>query len=548
VASQESPPPPAGARLPDPQPSSPFVVAVPRPLERFGWWPALLAGALALTVYVLTLAPGLTFDNYGTDGGDLITAAYSLGVPHPTGYPTYTLLAWLFTRLPLGVIAYRVNLLSAFCAAGTVVLTFRIAQYLLPAAGPELDVSGAGLLPSAVALNLAFSSLLWSQAVISEVYALLAFLAALLFWLLLRWQEGGRAPYLWLAALVFGLGLGNHVTLAFAALFALVLLWPQRARWWRPPVLLAILCFFLAGLGVYAYLPLAARHQPLVNWGNPQTWRGFLWVVTAKQYQPFAFGLDMAAIPGRLAAWAGLLGQQFGWWGLVLVLVGAWSWWRRDRVLSLAALTWMLSVGGYAFLYDTGDSHIYLISVLPFLALCWGEGVVGLIRMVRSRARRWRRLVLVAIALLPLLSLGLHWGDADPDDDWQVHTYCVQVLAAVEPGALILVRGDRPTFALWYAVYAERQRTDVAIVSGPLLAFVWYREHVRHLYPHLVVQEPEAGKVTIDDLVRDTIAKNLERLPVYATDPSDAWKTAYDFVRVGDAQIYRAVEGGGASQ
>jgi 4-amino-4-deoxy-L-arabinose transferase-like glycosyltransferase len=514
---------------------------LPDTLERFGWWPALAVGALALTVYVLTLAPGLSFDNYGTDGGDLIAAAYSLGVPHPTGYPTYTLLAWLFTRLPLGVVAYRVNLLSAVCAAATVTLCFRLAQRLLPVGEPEADANAAWLLPTATALTLAFSSLLWSQAVISEVYALLALLAALLFWLLFRWRQGGGNRYLWLAALVFGLGLGNHVTLAFAAPAVLLLLWPERARWARPHVLLGGLCLFAVGLAVYAYLPLAARHQPPVNWGNPQTWRGFLWVVTARQYQPFAFGLDAAAMPGRLASWAGLLGQQFGWWGLALALMGAWSWWRRGRVLSLAALAWGLPVAGYAFLYDTGDSHVYLAPVLLFWALCWGEGARGLMRLAKPAARPGRRLILVAIALLPLLSLGLHWQQADPDDDWLVHAYS-QALEAVEPGALILVRGDRPTFALWYGVYAEQQRTDVAIVSGPLLAFVWYRDHIRHLYPDLVVEEPGIGEVTINDLVRGMIANNLSQRPIYATDPSEAWKTSYDFVEEGSLPVYRAVE------
>ena len=512
------------------------------PLDRLGWWPALGAGALAFLVYVLTLAPGLSSDNYGTDGGDLIAAAYNLGVPHPTGYPTYTLLAWLFTLLPVGVIAYRVNLLSAVCAAGTVFLCFRLAQHLLPSGDLKADAHAAWLLPLATALTLAFSSLLWSQAVISEVYALLALLAALLLWLLLRWRQGGGDHHLGLAALVFGLGLGNHVMLAFAAPAVLVLLWPERARWWRPGVLLPVLGLFVAGLGVYAYLPLAARNRPPVNWGNPQTWRGFLWVVTAKQYQQFAFGLDAAAIPGRLAAWAQLLGQQFGWWGLALALIGARSCWKRHRLLALAALAWALPVAAYAFLYDTGDSHVYLIAPLLFLALFWGEGAAGLVRLARRLAHPWRRLTLVAIAFLPLLSLGLHWGEADPNDDWLLHAYFTQALDAVEPGALILVRGDRPTFALWYGVYAEQQRTDVAVVSGPLLAFIWYRDHVRHLYPDLVVAEPGAGPVTIDDLARDMIANNLPQRSVYATDPSEAWKATYDFLQEDGAPVYRAVE------
>lgn len=513
------------------------------------WWPALVAGALALTIYVLTLAPGLTLDNYGTDGGDLIAAAYHLGVPHPTGYPTYTLLAWLFTRLPMGVVAYRVNLLSAVCAAGAVVLFFRLVQRLLPdLAGAEDPASPLVLLlPAASALTLAFSSLLWSQAVITEVYALLAFLAALLLWLLLRWRAGAADRCLYLAALVLGLGLGNHVTLIFAAPAALVLLWPQRRRWLRPRLLLVALALFLLGLSVYAYLPLAARHRPPVNWGNPQTWRGFLWLVTARQYQQFAFGLDLAAIPGRLADWAALLGRQFGWWGLALALVGARSWWRRDRTLALAGLAWILPLAGYAFFYDTGDAHIYLLPALLFLALCWGQGAADLLRLAQDWAPRWRRdrvraLTLAAVALLPLLSLGLHWGAVDPDDDWQVHAYIHQALEPVAPGALVLVRGDRPTFALWYGVYVEGQRPDVAVVSGPLLAFIWYREHVRYLYPHLVIPEPGGGEVTIDDLARDLVAANLPRRPVYVTDPSDDLKTWYDFVEEGDAPIYRPLE------
>jgi hypothetical protein len=108
----------------------------------------------------------------------------------------------------------------------------------------------------------------------------------------------------------------------------------------------------------------------------------------------------------------------------------------------------------------------------------------------------------------------------------------------VEPDSLVVVRGDRPTFALWYAVYAEERRPDVAVVSGPLLAFIWYRDHVRRLYPHLVLNEPTAtSEVTTDDLVRELIAQNMPRMTVYATDPSDPWKAWFDFIQEG-APIY----------
>ena len=62
-------------------------------------------------VYLATLAPDITWAYQGTDGGDLITAAYTLGVPHPSGYPTYVLMGWLFSKLPVGTIAWRFNFL-----------------------------------------------------------------------------------------------------------------------------------------------------------------------------------------------------------------------------------------------------------------------------------------------------------------------------------------------------------------------------------------------------------------------------------------------------
>lgn len=492
--------------------------------------------ALALAVYIATLAPGLTFENSGTDGGDLITAAWTLGVPHPPGYPTYTLLAWLATRLPVGTIAYRVNLLSAVSAALAVGLLCRNAQILLRGQKHSL------LLSAASALTLAFSPLCWSQAVISEVYALLALFASLLLWLLLRWRAGAAVGTLWLAGLVLGLGLGNHLTLLFVAPAALVLLWPQRRRLFRLRVLAPAAMLLALGLATYAYLPLAARLRPPVNWGNPKTWKGFLWVVTADQYQPFVFGLPLADVPERIGAWAWRFGGQFGWWGLVIVLTGGSWWWRRDRRFLAFSLTWILPLAIYAFFYDTGDSYIYLLPPLMLLALWWGGGASYLLNLVDKWTQRqaWQQLALIIILLLPLASLILHWQQVDLSDNWQAHAYTFQALEGVEPDSLIVVRGDRPTFALWYGVYAEEQRSDVAIVSGPMLAYIWYRDHVRHLYPHLAVTNPATSEDTTDDLVRELIARNLANMPVYATDPKESWEEWFEFVKL-DAPIYQVL-------
>ncbi len=78
---------------------------------------AVLVGGASLALYLLTLAPTITWANAGTDGGDLITAAATLGVPHPPGYPLYITLGHLFAQLPIGDVAFRLNLFSAVCMA-----------------------------------------------------------------------------------------------------------------------------------------------------------------------------------------------------------------------------------------------------------------------------------------------------------------------------------------------------------------------------------------------------------------------------------------------
>src|SRR5688572_26223504 len=78
--------------------------------------PAVLVLSL-LAIYLSAMAPGLTWANGGADGGDLITAAATGGIAHPTGYPLYLLLARFFQLLPVGSLAFRTNLMSAFFTA-----------------------------------------------------------------------------------------------------------------------------------------------------------------------------------------------------------------------------------------------------------------------------------------------------------------------------------------------------------------------------------------------------------------------------------------------
>ena len=132
----------------------------------------LLCGVAAFSAYLTSLAPTITWAHGSGDSGELVTAAYYLGVAHPTGYPAYVLLGWLFTFLPFGSVAFRVNLLSATSAAVAIAFFVVLIAQAQAQKLPLARAVGAGV----GALLLAFSPMFWSQAVVTEVYALNALL------------------------------------------------------------------------------------------------------------------------------------------------------------------------------------------------------------------------------------------------------------------------------------------------------------------------------------------------------------------------------------
>ena len=243
------------------------------------WGLPVILGLASFAVYWRTCAPDITWAHHGADGGDLLAAVRVLGIPHPPGYPLYVLAARLFALLPVGNFAFRLNLFSACCAALAVVCLYLWLRATLGALAVH-DSHLAAWASAAASLLLAFSPLFWSQALITEVYALNALCVALCLLLLSRWQTAqrrGGSGYgaLALLALLFGLGLGNHPTLL---LLLPVLLWstspsPLRGR----ANLMAAVPAFLIGLSIYLYLPLRASAGPLINWGDPRTWERFWW-------------------------------------------------------------------------------------------------------------------------------------------------------------------------------------------------------------------------------------------------------------------------------
>ena len=246
-------------------------------------WPgALLTAGVAFVIYLATLQRSLPTG----DSGELLAAAWSLGVAHPPGYPLYTLLGFIVTHLSFGNPALAMNLLSAALDAAAVGVVFiLIARLNWALAGDQGSEANHGnrrlslVVAGTASLSLAVSPQFWSYSLVAEVFALNNLLAALLLALAIDFRmRPDRTSRLYLVGLLSGLGFAHQQTIVtfFPAIAILVAngLWRRSARRspGRPgsshnvrvvvrPVLVAAGCV-VVGLLPYAYLPLAASGQP----------------------------------------------------------------------------------------------------------------------------------------------------------------------------------------------------------------------------------------------------------------------------------------------
>jgi len=429
-----------------------------------------LTTAMALAVYLRTMAPTITLRHNGADSGDLVTAAINLGIPHPTGYPLYTLLAHLFTRLP-GEPARNVTLFSALGAAMAVGVVFWAAHRLITT--HEGDGPATLLAAFSAAGVLAFGQLLWSQATIAEVYSLNLLWIAL--WLAALLECRSARPYI--LAVLSGIGLAHHIT----AIWLLPALWPYAdamRRWLTPRRAFLLLLCLLPGVLSYLYIPLRARAYPYPNWGLAVDLRGLMWVVSGEAYRRYLGGIAPVQMLLRLAAWAGVWVRDLGVVGLALALLGLRHGLERDRRFAAFGLSYMLLVSAYAVLYVTEDSYLYLLPAAAVVALWMAWGAYSVLRELSRPGRSGRQLgvVMVVLLALPLISIASRYRAMDLSADREAYVTGESLLQAAAPNALILSRGDSQTFSLWYVRYGLRQRLDVDIIDRYLLALPWYRE------------------------------------------------------------------------
>ena len=450
---------------------------------------ALPVFGAALTLYGLTLSPtvAVIFD----DSLEFQLVTYQLGIAHPTGYPLYTLLGWLFTRLPIGDAAYRVNLMSAVFGALTVALVYLVGLEVL-SDGERRPWSAAAALIGAFAL--AVAPVFWSQATLAEVYTLnAAFVAGILLLLVRRIKQVGSLMTL---AFLFGLSQTHHRTTALLLPAIAFYLWRVVGTGLIKPAHAGKLAVKLAAalavpLLLYLYLPLRGQVGSL-DGTYTNTPAGFWQQVTAGGYGTFIFANPFGAERGGDFYFALFL-QQFGWVGVVAGLTGFWALRRRD----MQAVTGIAFVSYLAFnlFYRVADIQVFFIPLFLIWALWIGSCAGWLLDGLRAwrgeestaehaesaektekapHSRRPLRLIRGALGLGAILllagQLAVLLRDNLPQQnrsgDWAVHDYGLDMLRQpLEQGAAIVGLLGETTLVRYFQA-TEGLRPDLLPVAA----------------------------------------------------------------------------------
>jgi hypothetical protein len=495
--------------------------AAPAPSYRV----AAAVGVAVLALYLATLAPTTAM----WDASEYITAAYTVGIPHPPGNPLFILLGRVASLVPVGSVAVRINALAALCSAVSAAIWFLVAERVLVAWSPVRWTRIVGALVAALIGATAFT--VWNQSVVNEkVYTVSLAFFAVVSWLTVLWcddPDGKRADRLLvLIAYLIGLGYTNHPAGFLVGPAVAVAVMARRPRTLlRGRLLLAGLFALAVGLSPFAVEPIRAAWHPVLNEGEPTGCTDKIGVActfsrTTATRLMANINRDQYGKPDLSVRQAPFSAQVGMWW-----LYFKWQWLRDSHgtqsmlqtLLAFAFLGLGIAGGVAHWKYERASFWFFgplvvtvTFALVYYMNFKYGASqdpeLAGVPREVRDRdyfylwsystwsvwaalglASIWRTLAVRAggtdarrwLATSPILLLGVvplvgNWHDASRARDTATREWAHDLLDSIEPYGILITLGDNDTFPLWYAQEVEGVRRDVTVAVTSLLGTDWY--------------------------------------------------------------------------
>ncbi|CAG1016296.1 hypothetical protein ANAEL_05545 [Anaerolineales bacterium] len=476
---------------------------------------SLLLALSTFPVYLRTLAPGV----YGFDSAELATGVFTQGLVHPPGNPLYLLIGKLFTFLPFGDVAYRLNIMSAVFASLTAVLLFWTIENI---------IEGRFAAWCAVFL-FAFSNYFWQMALVAEVYTPLTALLAGDLLLVSLWHRRGLTKYLLAFSFLYGITLTMHTSAiliapAFAWLILSTSYW-TRSRW---RLVGPMFVLFVIGLSPYLYLSIRADVHPAIDYSHIYgvdltTASGLWWMVSGQAYSFFVFGYEWKDVPGEFMRFVSYLWRNYLGVGVILGLVGI-AWLGRKSPSWLAGLLLAFAANVVFFVnYRVMDKDTMFLAAY----LVWAVFVAGGLRAANHFLKRyqaqgwldvkWGKAVSTLPILFILLAVGLNWRWVDMSRSTGYAAFAGEMMSEAEPDSMIIASWSSAVVLEYYQV-VEGQRPDLVIFNRSRWRTAKYYEFWRQgMARNTILSQIDSEEVgLIDQYMKERTMYAVEYDPVLA--------------------------------
>ncbi len=476
----------------------------------------LFTGLVVFIVYIFTLAPSVV----QIDSGELAAVQATLGIAHPTGYPLFTILGYLFSLIPLPFTKiFQLNLLAAiYCGAGIAVFVYTAKLVLdnlesfsslkvnttkkiknrkkseedkINHITPYLTETIKYITAIAGGLCLAFSETYWLQSTSVEVYSLHIFLMNIIIlylvkaFLYVEKEDDKTNLKLWLIFSAFlALGFTNHMT-TLLIIPGAVYLFLSKNKFDTASIkklFLMLIVFFPVLFLIYSYLPIRALQNPVLNWGNPIDFERILRHVTGKQYQVWLFASTESA-KLQLIHFIETMPGQFSV-NLFLFIIGIFASYTYAKKFFIFIIISFSFTVLYSINYDIHDIDPYFLLAY---AMTGYFVVFGLLKLFSLRKRKFLPAIFAIIIVLISIQLYMNFKKVNQNGIYTYEDYTRSILNSVSPGSIIFsYQWDYFVSASYYFRYVENYRKDVAVVDKEILRRSWYYDQLNKNYPYLL--------------------------------------------------------------
>jgi hypothetical protein len=474
---------------------------------------------IPFAVYITTLAPGLYF----IDTGELATVCIKLGIAHPTGYPLFTILGSIFSKIPIGEYIYRLNLMCALQSSLTVMVFFNLVYFILTRLNLNTDRDEkkkffgknennlfALIISFSSSMVLAFSSTFWDTSNSIEVYSLhVLFVVSVMYIFLkacnefVKYSGKDDIKYWLLFAFILGLSFTNHLTTVFLSVGFIYLYFAINGfnKIAYQKILLMGIPFVLA-LTVYVYFFIRGDNN-IIAWGNPVNLDNFYRHVSGKQFSIWMF-TSTDSFSKQFAHYIDIYPKEFFYFPLIVSFFGlVYSFIKQRKFFYYTILLFIFNIF-YASNYDIHDIDTYFLLSFVVTVIWFALGL----RFIFEKMKLNIFIAALIAILIPLTSIYGNFKENNLSKSNFVKEYTENIFkSAAQNSIIVSTQWDFWVSASFYFQYVNNYRPDVAVIDKELMRKTWYIKHLNDHYPEIYSrskQEFEAYKVELQKFEKFT--------------------------------------------